>query len=218
MINAISKAIAQLGDRPIQKVILLTLISGFIVFVVLWSVVGFSLANTNIFAIGWLETVVDFMGGLATLIITWMLFPGIISAVMALFLETIARAVEAKHYPHLAPAEGVRVGESIFAAVRFVAVLVVLNIFLLMFLIFPPIFPFVFYGVNGYLLGREYFEMVALRRMNTHDARALRKQNKNRVLVFGIVIAFLLSIPLVNLLVPIVATAAMLHLFEKWRH
>jgi uncharacterized protein involved in cysteine biosynthesis len=217
MFDALIKAIAQLGDRPIQKTILQCLILAFVVFTVLWTVVGLTLTQTDLFTIGWLETVIDVMGGLATLVITWMLFPGVISAAMAIFLDTIARAVEAKHYPHLEPAEGVSTGEAIFAAVRFITVFVVLNIFLLMFLIFPPIYPFVFYGVNGYLLGREYFELVALRRMNSTEARALRAANKNRVLMFGILIAFLLSIPVVNLLVPIIATAAMLHLFEGWR-
>jgi uncharacterized protein involved in cysteine biosynthesis len=218
MFDALSKAIAQLNDPTIKKTILLCILAAMVVSALLWTVIGFTLSNTSLFTIGWLETIIDGLGGLATFILTWMLFPGFISVVMALFLETIARAVEAKHYPHLEPAQGVSTGEAVYASIKFIAVLIALNLFLLLFLFFPPIFPFVFYAVNGYILGREYFELVSLRRMNPAQARALRKQHKGKVLAFGILIAFLLSIPMVNLLTPVIATAAMLHLFETWRH
>ena len=74
-----------------------------------------------------------------------------------------------------------------------------------------------FYLVNGYLLGREYFEMVGVRRLPVADVTSLRKAHSLSVLMTGIAIAFLLTIPVVNLLMPVVATAAMVHLFEKWR-
>jgi len=218
MFKALAKALAQLGDTPIQKTIFQTLIVAMIVFIILWSAIGYGLTNTSLFTIGWLEDIIDIMGGLAVLVITWMLFPGVISATMGFFLDTIARAVEAKHYPHLEPAVGVSTAEAIFSSIKFIAILVVLNIFMLLFLIVPPVFPFVFYGVNGYLLGREYFELVALRRMSPAQAKELRLKNKRKILIFGILIALLLSIPLINLLTPIIATAAMLHMFESFRN
>jgi CysZ protein len=217
MFDAISKAAAQLKDRTIQRCMLQSLIVAMIVFIIVWSTVGFALTNTNLFAIGWLETIIDLLGGLATLVITWMLFPGVISAVMAFFLETVAGAVEQKHYPHLGPAQGLSLGENVYSAVKFLVTLVALNLFLLLFLLIPPLFPFVFYAANGYLLGREYFELVSLRRMNPAEARALRKKHKGKVLAFGVLLALLLSIPIINLLTPIIATAAMVHLFETWR-
>lgn len=218
MIDALIKAIAQLNDKAIQVTLLLSIGTAIVVFFVLWSVIGFLLTETALFQLAWLETVIDFMGGLATLVVTWFLFPGIVSAVMALFLDAVARAVEAKHYPGLPPAEGTTLGETVVASLRFLVILVALNLFMLLFLIFPPVFPFVFYSVNGYLLGREYFELVSLRRMDLTRARDIRKQRQGTLFVFGICIALLLTIPVINLLTPIVATAAMVHLFEKWRH
>jgi len=218
MFHAISKAAAQLNDRAIQKAMLQTLIAAMIVFIVLWTIVGLTLTSTNLFSIGWLETVIDLLGGLGTLVVTWMLFPGVISVVMAFFLETVAQAVEARHYPHLKPAEGISLGENIYSAVKFLATLIALNVFLLLFLFFPPIFPFVFYAANGYLLGREYFELVSLRRINPQQARDLRKQHKGTVLAFGVLLAVVLSIPVINVLTPILATAAIIHLFETWRN
>lgn len=218
MYKAISKAIAQLNDRTIQQTILFSVLSAIFAFVCLWMIVGFALTSTALFSIGWLEVIIDLLGGLATFAVTWMLFPGIISAVMGLFVERTARAVEARHYPHLAPAVGARPSEAIFASIRFLAKLVVLNLILLLFLFSGPIFPFVFYGVNGYLLGREYFEMISFRRMTPAQARELRQRQKGKIFIFGVLVAFLLSIPILNLLTPIVAAATMVHLFESWRH
>ena len=218
MIEALVKSIAQLNDKAIQRTLLSSIAAAAALFVAVWFVIGYLLSDTTLFEWGWLDTIVDFMGGLATLVITWFLFPGIVTAVIALFLDDVARAVEARHYPGLPPAEGSTVGETVAASLRFVGVLVVLNVFMLLFLIFPPVFPFVFYSVNGYLMGREYFELVSLRRMGLARARETRKQRQGTLFVFGICIALLLTIPVVNLLTPIVATAAMVHLFEKWRH
>ena len=71
--------------------------------------------------------------------------------------------------------------------------------------------------VNGYLMGREYFELVALRHMEPVAARIAFRRNRNRLSVAGAVIAVMLGIPLVNLLAPIVATAFMVHLFADMR-
>jgi uncharacterized protein involved in cysteine biosynthesis len=93
-----------------------------------------------------------------------------------------------------------------------------LNLILLLFLLIPPVFPFVFYGVNGYLLGREYFELVAARRLDPAEARSLRRRHGRTLFIAGVLIAFLLTIPFVNLVAPLVGTAAMVHLFETIRH
>ena len=87
----------------------------------------------------------------------------------------------------------------------------------MIFLLVPPVFPFVFYAVNGYLLSWEYFELVAHRRMQLAEAKALRKTHQGQLFFIGVVIAILLTIPLINLLTPVVATASMVHLFESWR-
>ena len=103
-----------------------------------------------------------------------------------------------------------------FALVVVVINLVALPVYLVL-LLFPPFNLFVFYAVNGYLLSREYFELVALRRTDMTTARALAKSNRVRLFASGVVIAFLLTVPFVNLLAPIVGTAMMVHLFEQWR-
>ena len=218
MISAFSKGISQLSDRPTQKVLWFCIGASVLVFVCLWFVIGFVLIEHVFITIGWLESIIDILGGLATLLLTWFLFPGVVSAVVGLFLEQIAVCVEARHYPGLPKVDGLSFSQSLAATLRYLAVLLLLNMFLLVFLFVPPVFPFVFYSVNGYLLSREYFEMVAHRRLPPAEARALRRKNRATLFVAGVAIAVLLTVPLVNLLAPVIATAAMVHLFEAWRN
>ncbi len=194
-----------------------SIFSALITFVVLWTVIGFLLRETSISQIGWLESAIDVLGGLATLALTWFLFPATVSGVIGLFLDQIAVCVEKRHYPTLPDAIGQSIGETVITSAKFFGILVILNILMLPFLFLGPLFPFVFYLVNGYLLGREYFELVASRRLPPAEVTKLRKAHQGSVLMVGIAIAFTLTIPLVNLLMPVVATSAMVHLYEKWQ-
>lgn len=217
MISAFIKAAQQISDPRARRVIWFALAAAVGVFVLLWTVVGFLLANTALFSIGWLETAIDWLGGLATGVLTWLLFPAAISAVIGLFLEEIAAAVEGRHYPHLEQPRGLNLSDTILTTLRFLAIMLALNILMLPLLLTGPFFPFVFYTVNGYLLGREYFELVALRRLSPLEATALRKQHGFKLFLTGALIAFLLTVPVVNLLAPIIATGMMVHLFEGFR-
>ena len=100
MFSAFGKAIAQLNDKAIQKALLLSIAAAIVVFAGVWSVTGYLLTNTAFFAWGWLETVIDLLGGLATLIVTWFLFPGIVSTMVGFFLDSVAKAVEARPANH----------------------------------------------------------------------------------------------------------------------
>jgi uncharacterized protein involved in cysteine biosynthesis len=217
MIGAFIKGIDQLSDKSTRKYLWFSIFAALITFALLWSVIGWLLQETAISEIGWLEGIIDVLGGIATLALTWFLFPATVSGVIGLFLDQVADCVEKRHYPALGPANGQSNVEAVVMSAKFLGILIVLNILMLPFLFLGPLFPFVFYLVNGYLLGREYFEMVAARRLSPNDVTALRKSRQGSVLMVGIVIAFSLTIPLVNLLMPVVATSAMVHLFEKWR-
>lgn len=217
MIQALSKGISQLNDKATRKYLWFSVIAAVITFFILWSCVAWILSETAISSIGWLESIIDILGGLATAVLTWILFPATVSAVIGFFLDQVAECVEKRHYPNLPKAEGQPVGEAVVTTAKFFGILIGLNILLLPFLFMGPVYPLVFYAVNGYLIGREYFEMVAVRRVSLADATRLRKQHQGSVILMGVAIAFLLTIPLVNLLMPVVATAAMVHLFEGWR-
>lgn len=217
LLAAFAKAFAQLTDLDTRRVIWISIALAIVIFIALWALVGYVLLGTTLFQIGWLEAAIDLLGGLAALVITWLLFPAVLSACIGLFLDRIVDAVERKHYPLLPPVRHIPVREIVINTLRFLGVLIVCNLVILVFLPFPIFFPFVFYAVNGYLLGREYFELVALRRADVAEVRALRDVYRGRLFVAGVLVALLLTVPIVNLVAPIVGAAAMVHLFVAWR-
>jgi uncharacterized protein involved in cysteine biosynthesis len=217
MISAFIKGTNQLSDKATRKYLWFSTLSALITFIALWSLIGWVLSETSISQIGWLEGIIDVLGGVATFALTWFLFPATVSAVIGLFLDQVAECVEKRHHPGLPTTNGLPVGEGIVMSLKFVGILIVLNILMLPFMFLGPVFPVVFYLVIGYLLGREYFELVASRRLSPKEVSKLRKERQGGVLAMGVIIAFSLTIPLVNLLMPVVATSAMVHLFERWR-
>ena len=84
----------------------------------------------------------------------------------------------------------------------------------LLLLFVPPLNFFLYYGINGYLLGREYFELVAVRRLESRAAKDMRRRFRGTVFLAGVIIAFFLSIPIVNLIAPVIATAFLVHLYQ----
>lgn len=217
MLDAFAKGFAQITDAETRGVVWLSAGFSLGVIVALLFSVGFLLDRTTLLDIGWLDTVIDLLGGLAALVIAWMLFPAVVSACVGMLLERVADAVERRHYPLLAPVRDVPLGEVAGTTIRFLVILVLLNLVILLFLLVPPLFPLVFYTVNGYLVGREYFELVAQRRLDPDGVRDLRRAKRLPIFFAGVITTFLLTLPLVNLLAPIVGTAAMVHLFETWR-
>src|SRR5260370_19728870 len=98
---------------------------------------------------------------------------------------------------------------------RLMGLTLLLNLLALpLYLIFPGINLFLFLALNGYLLGRGYFEVIALRRLDAAAAKAVRTRFAGRVFLGGVVIAGLFALPLVNLVAPVIATAFMVHVFE----
>ena len=78
-----------------------------------------------------------------------------------------------------------------------------------------PLAPVLFYGANGWLLGREFFHMAARRHIDAPEADALRRRNALSVTALGVGVAMLLTIPLLNIIVPVLAAAAFTHLFHS---
>lgn len=136
------------------------------------------------------------------------------SAFTGIFLDDVADAVEAKHYAHLPAAPVVGIAESIREALGFLGVIVVANALALV-LYFTPLGPFVFYGLNGFLLGREYFRMIAVRRMGRNDAGKAFRRNLLTIWTAGALMTVPLTIPILNLLVPILGVATFTHLFHR---
>jgi uncharacterized protein involved in cysteine biosynthesis len=182
------------------------------VFIGLYIIVWAVLAHVSVANIWWIDILVDVVGGLAVLVLTWLLFPAVATLMISLFIERIITAVETRYYPHLPAPVPLPLWQSIAVALKFTSVMAVLNLIALPLYLVPILNVVVFYGLNAYLLGREYFEMVALRRRDLRSTQQMRHAHRLRCFIAGLVIAGLLTIPVVNLVAPLLAAAFMVHL------
>jgi uncharacterized protein involved in cysteine biosynthesis len=218
MIRAYLAAFRQVSDPDVRASLWRALAVAVAATALLWTGTWFALPWLALSGIPWLDTLAQALGAAGVFVVSWLLFPGFVSAGVAFFLEDAADAVERRHYPGLAPARAQGLVELTAVSLRFLAGLILVNLALIPFLFLPPVFPFVFYPANGYLLGREYFELVAGRRVDPERARALRRRNRWALWAAGTVAALMLTVPVLNLVAPVIATAAMVHLFHAWRN
>lgn len=132
------------------------------------------------------------------------------------FLDSVAEAVEDAHYPHLPPAQPPGLADNLVDALNFLGLVIVANLFALILYFFAgPFIPLVFWAVNGLLLGREYFGLVAMRRLGRQGAKALRARHAAQIWLAGALMAAPLSVPILNLVVPVLGVATFTHMFHR---
>jgi len=166
----------------------------------------------------WLGALINIGGVLFTIALSiWLMVP-VTSAIIALFLDEVAQAVEARHYPHLPKQTAAKLQDQILVGIRFLGILLLANVgALILSMILPLLAPFVFWATNGYLMGREYFQMAAMRRMPRAQAQELYQRHQGSIWTAGILMAIPMSIPLVGLFIPILGAATFTHQFERLR-
>lgn len=222
--TAFFKALGQLGDRRFRRVVflgvLLALALLFAVYALflqaIWwlspdqidlPVIGPITGMHTL--LGW--TSVFFMIGLSV----FLMIP-VASAFTGLFLEDVADAVEDRHYPQLPPATPLSLAEGLRQSVNFLGVVIAVNlgaVFLYPFV--GPGFPILFWVVNGFLLGREYFSLVALRRLPPQEVKAMRRRNRLTLWMAGTLMAAPLSVPFLNLVIPVLGVATITHIYHQ---
>lgn len=166
--------------------------------------------------VGWFGDALGWGTLALMLVLSAFLMIPVASAMTSFFLDEVADAVEARHYPDLPPAPHAPFGEALRDGAGFLGVLILANLLaLVLYLLFPFLIPVIFYGLNGFLLGREYFQVAAMRREGRTGASALRARHRGQIWLAGCLMAVPLSIPVVNLLVPIVGAATFTHLYHR---
>lgn len=219
-----AKAIAQLSDHRFRKVlwlgvglalILLMLMTMGMVGLVEWLSPDSSFLPL-VGEVSWVGDLLSIATVILMLILSVFLMVPVASAFTGFFLEDVAQAVEDRHYPHLPRAPRTPIYESIRDSINFFGVLVGVNILaLLLYFVVGPLAPVLFWAVNGYLLGREYFQMVAMRRLGRDGANKLRRQHWGKIWFAGTLMAMPLSVPIVNLLIPVLGAATFTHQFHR---
>jgi len=211
----ILRAVAQLDDPALQAVLWRSL---------LWSAAGFALlAAGAVWAVhalaglhGWLAWLLDLASGVASAVLAFWLFVPLAAAIGTLFLDRIAQAVEARHYPGLPPAAGAPLREQLWDGAVVGARILALNVVgLALALLLPGVGLLIGWAIAAYAIGRGLFVAVALRRLDRRQAEALYVANRGPVLLTGALLAAAGYVPLANLLVPVLGVAAMVHLLDR---
>ncbi len=220
IMDAFIKALGQIGDPRFRRVLLigvgitLALLAG-----ATWAVqllLPDSVSLPWYGEIGWLSSLLSGFVLIAMIGFSMFLMVPVASLFTGLFLETVAHAVEAKHYPDLPPANKVGFADTLVDSVKFFGVLIVVNLLaLIIYLLSTILAPVIFWIVNGVLLGREYFQLVAMRRLGRKGANALRAKHRPVIWLAGFLMAVPLSIPILNLFIPVLGVAVFTHIFHK---
>lgn len=218
------RALGQLGDPRFLRVVLWALaltVAGLAA--VFWAVMlglGWLLPDTVtlpwIGPVGFVEVVADWAAVGLMLVLSVVLMVPVAAGVVGFFLDGIVEAVEARHYPALPPVRPAGIGQQAADAARFFGLVVAANLVaLLIYFAVPPLAPFVFWLVNGFLLGREYFTLVAARRMSREAAAALGRRYFWQGWIAGVAMVIPMSVPVLNLFVPLIGVAVFTHQFHR---
>jgi len=220
IIDAFFKALAQMSDPRFRRVLLIGV--GVTVALLAGATWGVQLllpdtVSLPLFGeIGWLSSLLSGFILVAMIGMSMFLMVPVASLFTGLFLEQVANAVEAKHYAHLPPADKIGFNDTIIDSLKFLGLLIVVNLLaVVIYFLSTLLAPVIFWIVNGILLGREYFQLVAMRRLGRKGANALRKKHRPTIWLAGFLMAVPLSIPLVNLFIPVLGVAVFTHIFHK---
>ncbi|WP_299287081.1 EI24 domain-containing protein [uncultured Tateyamaria sp.] len=224
IITSFFAALGQIGDARFRRVLLLGVALTVALLIaatsgLVWLIGSLTADSVSVPWVGtitWLDDIVSWGSFFLFFGLSIFLMMPVASAITSMFLDEVAQAVEDRHYPHLAPANSVPISDAVVDTLNFLGVLIVANLLaLILYVFFAPLAPFIFWGLNGFLLGREYFTLAAMRRVGRARAKELRRAHIATIWLAGTLMAIPLSIPLINLLIPIIGAATFTHLFHK---
>jgi CysZ protein len=189
-----------------------------IAFMALWAGLGWGLQRTAEHAGSW-QTLLTWGGWIGGLIVALFFFPTLFGLIGGLFYETVAEAVDTRHFPHLPPARDISLFASTMNGLKYFILLLILNALAfplyLMLLWVAGAGVILYVIVNGILFGRELYDGVALRRFSPTVAKAWRRNHRFLLIRYGIVTAALGLIPFANFIAPLLGAAAMTRLLNR---
>jgi CysZ protein len=230
MLDAAVKALAQILSPPMRSI--------------LWRSIGLALVLITVLAIGlqrllsWLATagegwaeamlgpafqtpldilawIVSIAAGLGIVFGAIFLMPAITSLVASIFVDDVADHVERENYPAERPGVALPLGLAVTEGVKTALLTILVYLIALPFVFFAGVGFLGFFIATAWLLGREYFELAAMRFRSPEEAKAMRRDNAATVFMAGLIIAAFVSIPIVNLATPLFGMAFMVHMHKR---
>jgi len=169
-------------------------------------------AHLPVTAIAWLLSIA---AGFGIVVGSVMLMPAVTAFVASFFADQIADEVEHEYYPADPPGTALTLWRAIAEGGKTALLAIAVYVCAVPFLLLAGFGAIIFFLATAWLLGREYFELAAMRFRSPAEAKAMRKRHAAAVYVGGLLIAAFVSIPVVNLATPLFAMALMVHLHKR---
>lgn len=165
----------------------------------------------------WLSAVLSVVVTLGLIVVVIFLAPAAVSLVASFFLDDVAAIVERTIDPNGPPGRPLPLAPSVAMGIRFAVLSVLINAIVLTLTIFTGVGLASYFVLNGYLLGREYFVLAAMRHVSAAEARLLFERNAPMIFIAGAIVSGFVAVPVLNLLTPLFATAFMTRLCKRIR-
>ncbi|MEP1207149.1 MAG: sulfate transporter family protein [Rhizobiaceae bacterium] len=218
LIGAISKTVSQLFSPRFRSVLWKSLGLTIALFIGFWLILqaSYSAFLAPFLAdYSWANTMLAWLLGAGLVLGMGFLVAPVSSVFAGVFLDEIADEVEQRHYPEDPQGTPLALGESIGITARFFGLVVIGNLIALLLVLFLGLGVLIFFLLNGYLLGREYFQFAALRHHTYAEVTEMQKRFGSEIFFAGLAIAALLLVPIVNFLTPLFAGALMVHVYKR---
>lgn len=215
MLQDASRAFALTFAREYRRVLIRSVLLAIVLLIGLG--IGAYYALTYFVALdhGWAQLALEILAVLGILAGAIFLVPPVTSLVAGLFLDDVAAQVEANEFADPTVGTALPVGRSLVLSIKFFGVMLLVNLIALILLLVPGVNLVVFYVANGYLLGREYFQLAAMRYRSEEEVALVRRHHAVAIFLGGLIIALVVSIPILNLITPVFATIFMVHLHKR---
>jgi CysZ protein len=217
MISDAADAFAEIFSPPFRRVMWKSI--GLTAAILILAGVGLDRLALSFLHVGpaWLSVILSVVVAIGLAAGLIFLAPPTAALVASFYLDEVAAIVERAIDPSAPPGRPVPFGPSLAMGIRFAILSLLVNTIVLALTIFTGVGLFSFFILNGYLLGREYFELAAMRRLSGAEARLLFHRNLPMVFLAGAIVSGFVAVPILNIFTPLFATAFMTRVCRRIR-
>ncbi len=215
MFQAAIAAFREIFTPPFRAVLIKILLLTLALLAIAWLALDRLIVGYLAAPYPWLASMLAILTGLGLLIGTAFLVAPVSSMVAGVYLDEMAERVERDSSSGALIGRALPAGQALWLAAKFAGVSLLVNMAALLLLLAPGINAVAFFAANAYLLGREYFELAALRFRPIDEVRALRRSRAVYLFVCGMFIAAFVAVPVLNLLTPLFGTAFMVRIHQR---
>ena len=230
MLEAASKAAADILTPPLRAVLIKSVLLALAIIVVIGVALQRLLSHFAATGATWAEQtsgfaphsawaalawILSIMAGLGILTGAVFLMPAVTNVVGSFFVDDVADAIERSDFPADPPGRALPLSTAVIEGLKFALLSLVVYVVALPFVLFAGFGFLILFFANAYLLGRNFFELAAMRFYPPWEAKLLRRRHATHVFLGGMLIALFVSVPVLNLATPVFAMALMVRLHKR---